>query len=274
MNVLFFTDSSYPYQLSLAYGLEKHGVRVCMSSGISRLPILGAIKTYRPDILHLHWTHPSLVRTTSFRMAFASVRLVAQLITVRLLGIKLVWTVHDLYDHERRIRLEQVINRILVRLCDQLIVHSEFGKRAVISTWRLAEHYKEKINVIPHGHCIGWHENRITREEARNKLGFGKEEKVFLYFGQIRPYKGVPSLIDAFQKFESSQVSLLIVGDPKPEGNRSQLAERCKSDKRIRTVLEGIADQDVQLYMNGADLVVLPFQNVFTPGSLVVLRAA
>src|SRR5438093_8779378 len=108
MKVLFLPDwsSGNPYQQKLAEALERCGVRVTLGDGIGRLPILGAIWTYRPDILHLHWTQPFSIRSKRVKSAMAILRFVIELLTARLLGFKLVWTVHNLFQHERAVLLE------------------------------------------------------------------------------------------------------------------------------------------------------------------------
>jgi len=44
----------------------------------------------------------------------------------------------------------------------------------------------------------------------------------------------------------------------------------CKSDDRIRAFLQFVPAKDVQLYMNAADVVVLPFKDILTSGSALL----
>lgn len=276
MNILFIPDYSQgnPYQQELARALERNGVSVTMSNGIGRMPVLGAITTHwKPDILHLHWTHGFIVAGSSAKTILKASRFLVELLIVKLLGIKIVWTVHNLLEHERRQpRLELFFNRIFVRLYDHLIAHCSFAQEAVIQTYRLPDRFKAKINVIPHGHYLDSYENKLTQEEARARMGLGKEESVFLYLGQIRPYKGVFQLIDTFRKLESPRARLIIVGRPANEAIEAALKERCQLDNRIRTFLQFIPDREIQLYMNAADVVVLPYQDILTSsGALLAM---
>ena len=274
MNILFLPDGSKsnPYQRELARALERHDVHVTLGNGVGRLPIVGALKAHgRPDILHLHWTHGFAVAGSSTRTIIKAVRFLVELFTIRLIGIKIVWTVHNVLEHERRHpRLELVFNRIATRLYDQLIVHCSFAKEAVIQTYHLPDHFQTKINVIPHGHYISSYENQITQEQARAKLGLSKRANVFLYFGQIRHYKGVFQLLNAFRKMENPQARLLIVGSPVNEAIEVELLDRSRSDSRIHTFLEFVSNKNVQLYINAADVVVLPFRDILTSGSALL----
>jgi beta-1,4-mannosyltransferase len=274
MKVIFLPDASQnnPYQRELAVALEKRGVKVRMSNGIGRLPILGAMWVHgKPDVLHLHWTHPFLLGSDFLISIFQSMCFVVELLIVKLLGTKIIWTVHNLFEHERRYpQVELFFARLLVRLYDQLIIHCSFAREVVVQSYHLPNRVKDKIYVIPHGNYIESYENRVTREEARAKIGLEDRDIVFLYFGMIRPYKGVLRMTDAFRKLHNPRVRLLIVGEPASEAIRRELRRFCESDRRIRAFLKFVPDEDVQLYMNAADVVVLPFQDILTSGSALL----
>jgi len=275
MKVLSLPDWSRggnPYQRELAAALQKRGVTVIMGNGTDRLPILGAIRVHgKPNVLHLHWTHPFMLGKNRSKSIMRSIRFLAELFMVKILGIKVIWTVHNLLEHERRDpQVELFFNRLLVRLYDHLIVHCSFARKAVIENYHLPNRFMKKINVIPHGNYIDSYENQVTREKARAKLGLGDRDLVFLYFGMIRAYKGVLGLVNAFRKLHKPQVRLLIVGEPTNEAIKREVIGCCESDSRIRLFLQFVPDKDVQLYMNGADVVVLPYQHILTSGGALL----
>jgi beta-1,4-mannosyltransferase len=274
MKVLFLPDWSQnnPYQRELAAALERQGVTVRISNGIGRLPVLGAIRTHgRPHVLHLHWTHTFLLGKDWLISIFQSICFLVELLIVKFCGIKVIWTVHNLLEHERRNRqVEIFFNRILVRLYDQLIVHCSFAREAVIQGYHLPNRVKGKIFVIPHGNYINSYPNHVTREKARTGLGLGDGDIVFLYFGMIRPYKGVRRMADAFRKLQNPRVRLLIVGEPASEQIRRELRRFCESDSRIRAFLQFVPAKDIQIYMNASDVVVLPYQDILTSGNALL----
>jgi glycosyltransferase involved in cell wall biosynthesis len=114
------------------------------------------------------------------------------------------------------------------------------------------------------------YKNEVSKEEARSELGLDQEETVFLYFGQICPYKGVPYLIDEFTSIEAPNIRLLVVGNPMNELIEETIPKKSAIDDRITTVLEFVSDEDIQLYMNACDCVVLPYNEITTSGSAVL----
>jgi beta-1,4-mannosyltransferase len=273
MNVVFLPDFSRGnhYQCELRAALTRLDVDVVMG-GSARLPLLRAVgMDRRPDILHLHWIHPFLLSENRVKNVMRTCRFVTEILVVKLLGIRIVWTIHNLTGHERPSPwLEMSCRRLFARLSDRLIVHCPAAREAVVQAYHLSGRSRQKIHVIPHGHYLKSYENRIGREEAKARLGLGKSEVTFLYFGQIRPYKGVFQLIERFQKLESCEVRLLLAGKPLNETIRAEVVRRCESDGRIQTHLQFIPDDDIQVYMNAADVVVLPYRDVLTSGAVIL----
>jgi len=274
MNILFIPDGSRgnPYQLELSKALRRCNVSVTLTSGIGKMPILGAIQAHgKPDILHLHWTHGFIGASSSLKTVAKGVRFLLELALLKLMGIKLVWTVHNLLQHERQHpRLELLFTRIAVHLYDHLIVHCETAKEAVIKAYRLPRRFSKRISVIPHGNYLGCYENSISRSVARERLGFQDEHIVFLYIGQIRPYKGVPLLIDTFLNLQDSRARLLIAGKPATDQLKEEIEEGAQRDPRIVLRLTFIPHNEIQLYLNAADVVVLPYQDILTSGAAIL----
>lgn len=274
MKVLFLPDGSRsnPYQYELAEDLKRHGVNVILSNGIGSLPILGTIRMYgKPDVLHLHWPHGFVVAKTHIKSFLKAMRFLAELTLVRVMGVRIVWTVHNLLQHEREHpQLELFFNRIFVYLCDQLIVHCDAAGKELMKCYRLPSRFKNKINVIPHGNYIRSYPNQTSRDEARRRFGLTIDHVVFLFLGQIRSYKGVPDLIDAFLKLDHPDARLLIAGKAANESVKAQIRKLCERDSRIQAFLEFVPDEDVQLYMNAADVVVLPYKDILTSGAAIL----
>lgn len=187
----------------------------------------------------------------------------------RLLGVRIVWTVHNLIDHERRDpKLLLLFYRCLVPLFNKLIVHSHYAKVKVAETYRLRS--LEKIEVIPHGNYIEAYPDDMTKEMARAELGLSTSDKVFLFFGLIRDYKGLPELIEAFKVVDNQATRLMIVGKPQNEEVRRHLQAVACGHRHILSFFEFIPENRVQVFFRAADVVVLPFRDIFTSGSLLL----
>jgi len=106
----------------------------------------------------------------------------------------------------------------------------------------------------------------ITRVIARKKLGYSSSAKLILFFGLVRPYKGVTDLIRAMNSLPEN-VSLLIVGEC--YSDKKEIIEIISSlelSDRIRWIDEFVPDDDVSVYFNASDIVVLPYRNATQSG--------
>lgn len=270
MKVMFipdFTDGN-PYQRRLAEGISTDGTDVTFASGYP-LSTLRTVAETRPDVVHFHWIAPFLVSESRLVSYAKSTVFLLATLTAKLMRIDVVWTVHNVLDHERRHpRIELFGRRVFARLCDELIVHCESARDTVVERYRLPT--SRHVHVIPHGHYETSHRNTVSRDEARDRLGVASDSTVFLYLGQIRPYKQVPQLIDAVASLPDEDVRLLVAGKPSDESHAREVRRRAESDPRVDATLSFVPDEDVQVYFNAADAVVLPYRDILTSGSAIL----
>jgi len=124
--------------------------------------------------------------------------------------------------------------------------------------------------VVPHGNYIGAYKNNISKPDARQKLGIAIQEFVYLYFGQIREYKQVPHLINCFTNLETGDSRLLIAGNPNSEKLKRSIKKLAENNEDIDVKLSFIPDEDIQMYMNAADIVALPYRDILTSGTAIL----
>jgi glycosyltransferase involved in cell wall biosynthesis len=277
-----YTDVN-PYQRRLADGLAERGVSVTTAEKGRWLPVLEVVRAEgRPDVLHVHFFHQMMIAskfTPPLRGVLSvllSARLVVELLVLRAAGVTVVWTAHDLLNHERHaVRTERLFKHVIVRaLCDGVVVHCERATDTLVDTFALPERVREKVTVIPHGHFVDDYPNEVSRTAARAHLEVGQEETVYLFFGWIRRYKNVPLLIETFAELDAEAATLLVAGNPRTEALERAVREAARGVDGVRTRLEFVPDEEVQYYMNAADAVVLPFrtgrQTLLTSGSALL----
>lgn len=221
----------------------------------------------RLDVIHLHWVELQIASPSRWRALKKFTRLVRAVLLARLLGITFVYTVHNLAHHEgQNARLNRWANRWVFWLADAVHVHDE-GVAA-----QLAALYGRRrgVYVVPHGNYIGAYPVTATREEARQHLGLQPHEKVFLFLGQIRPYKGVEELIAAFRQLEGDGYVLLIAGNPQDAGYAARIEAAAHGDPRIRLRLGYVPDEELHRYLLAADADVLPYREVTTSGAALL----
>jgi len=274
IDVLFLPDYSRdnPYQKILQSVLSDLGATVRFGQIYRGLPLLyPVIKHGKPQIVHIHWTNPFWLDPRLSVSILAGSRLIAELYILQRLNIKIVWTIHNLHNHERQFTaLEHRVNRTICGIVDQIIVHCEHARELVIDTYKISPGIASKIAVIPHGHFIDIYANTVNRLEARIHLGLGQKELVFLYFGKIRDYKGVPELIFNFKQFKVPDAKLLIVGQPDDRAIRTKIEHLSDQSKNVAFYPDFIPNADIQNFMNAADILVLPFQDILTSSTVIL----
>jgi glycosyltransferase involved in cell wall biosynthesis len=229
----------------------------------------GRLLRERADVWHMHWPEGTLIESG---LAWTVVRMTiffALLVLAKLKGTKLVWTMHNFHTHEQpHPRLEQWFWRLFPPRLDGCISLSEAGRRMAME--RLSVLRDKPIFVVPHGHYRGVYKNTVSREEARGRLGVAPDAPMMAYLGLIRPYKNVPLLVRAFRQLENSKAALCVAGKPHTPELAREIEMAADGDPRIRMNLGFIPDDDVQVYLRAADLVVLPFSEILNSGSALL----
>jgi len=205
-------------------------------------------------VLHLHWPE----RHFEPKSLASALYFVVRLAIARLVGFRLVWTVHNARPHDQDTTLGARLVRAALCRWATPIVHCEAGRAALGSAGGRAV-------VIPHGNYIGRYPNGITRTAARTRLGLDPGARVFLAFGQLRAYKGLDALVAAFGELDADDAHLVVAGE-----RVGPDAIRATSDPRVRVCVGHVPDAEVQVYMNAADLIVLPYREVLTSGAAML----
>jgi beta-1,4-mannosyltransferase len=95
-----------------------------------------------------------------------------------------------------------------------------------------------------------------------------------LYFGLVRPYKGVEALLDAFRALPDPEPAdiaptLRIVGNPSNEAMRATVQSACE-DPRIGALLRYVDDDVLAREIGEAQLVALPYRQMLNSGALLL----
>jgi glycosyltransferase involved in cell wall biosynthesis len=156
--------------------------------------------------------------------------------------------------------------RALLERMDALVALSEYGAGVLRAQAGVPA---EKVHVIPHGPL-----DYLTRLDDEDELPAelaAVEGPVVLFFGLIRPYKGVDLLIEAFREVRGAE--LWIVGRPLGVdlGELRAAASRCEAT--VRFVPRFVPDSAVPAYFRRADLVVLPHRDAEQSGVLFTALA-
>ncbi|WP_158078546.1 glycosyltransferase [Microbulbifer mangrovi] len=152
-------------------------------------------------------------------------------------------------------------------ISSRIIIHNRGARSAFCKEF--GDKYSHKMDCIPHGNYISVYPNTVSREEARRLLGL-KNEKVLLFFGNIKPYKGIETLTNVFSTLDMENSRLLIVGKPDNKKLAEDINNSARLDPRIKTVFQYIQEEDVQIYFNASDIVVFPYRDILTSGAVIL----
>jgi glycosyltransferase involved in cell wall biosynthesis len=175
-----------------------------------------------------------------------------------------VLTAHDVIPREPRPGQVAATRRLVNRM-DAVVVHSESGAARLRDELGLAP---ERIRVIPHGAFD--YLTRLPDERPLPPELAAVEGPVVLFFGLLRPYKGIDVLLEAFREVEGAE--LWIVGMPRmPIEPLREAAARCGAT--VRFVPRFVTDPEIPAFFRRADLVVLPYREIDQSGVLYTALA-
>lgn len=190
----------------------------------------------------------------------------------RLLRAKIIVEFHEVIaTEETRMRWAGAYVRslapLLMRLAHGFVIHSEFDRPT------LEQHYaigKRPVAVIPHGPYDHYQpdtsgtQQRVAPPQSCN----------ILFFGIIRPFKGLEDLITAFNAIPADEIDqywLTIVGETWEGWTLpSQLIEQSPYRERITFVNRYVRDDEVASFFANADVVALPYHRSSASGPVHV----
>jgi glycosyltransferase involved in cell wall biosynthesis len=219
--------------------------------------------TAKPRIFHILWNNKFELFDRTLLMLYYKV-----------LGKKIVLTAHNVNAGRRDskdTRLNRLTLRIQYRLADQIFVHTENMKRELTEEFGA---HGSRMTIIPFGINNAVPNTRLRPPEARQRLGIRDGEKTLLFFGRIKPYKGLQYLIAALRQILAwrDDYRLIIAGRPFDcERYWTAIQEAIREDVRSGRILlraDFIPDAETELYFKAADVLVLPYRDIFQSGVL------
>jgi glycosyltransferase involved in cell wall biosynthesis len=232
--------------------------------GLSIVRALRLLRAERPRVLVLQWWTGTVLHS------YLLLALVA-----RLTGIRLVMEFHEVLDTgEQNIPLARwyvgLCAPLLTRLAQGFIVHNEFDRAALAQRYPI---HGRPVTLVPHGPYDQYTGPKTARDKASDD---GVCE--LLYFGVIRPFKGVEDIVSALELMTDEEVGrfrLTVVGETW-EG-WTVPAERIAASPvrdRITFVNRYVADDEVAGFFGAADAVVLPYHRSSSSGPLHLAMAS
>jgi glycosyltransferase involved in cell wall biosynthesis len=210
--------------------------------------------TWRPERVVIQWWVPFMAPMTAWLLARAS-----------RLGIRSTLICHNVLPHEEKM-IDTALIKFALGRADQLLVHGQPDRARAL---KLLPQAQVKVAALP-----SYAELRAgewTADQARAELKL--DRPTLLFFGFVRPYKGLLDLIEALPAVLAEvDVDLLVVGEI--WGEAAPYHERVRElglADRVRFVDRYVSNEEATLYFAAADLAVLPYRDA--TGSAVLQLA-
>jgi glycosyltransferase involved in cell wall biosynthesis len=211
------------------------------------------IIAFKPDLVLVDWYQPFFG---------ACYRVICSML--RKHGIPTVFLCENVISHESRF-IDTFLSKLALSQSDSFIVFSDSVAKTLQSMYpgRDIERATLPLFFSESSAPKTW-----SSMEAKSSLGL-EGDRVLLFFGYIRKYKGLRNLIKAFPMVarQHPDAFLLIVGECYEDAvEYNDLIEKSGFSNRIRWINEYVANEDVGLYYAAAELVVLPYVSATQSG--------
>lgn len=218
--------------------------------------------------VHIHWTSPVTEQASTAREAENRVDQVLDGVRVALgRGRKVMWTVHNALPHDSLFAdAARRLHRGLASTASMIHVLSKETSQAVSADFSLPE---SRTRLIPHASYIGVYGSSVPTVDARAALGADVHAPAVLFFGQLRPYKGMEHLVSALSRMQDGHGApqLLLAGKASPQVDEV-LARIEKSPIRVTSALRFIGDDEVSTWFSAASVAVLPYRDILNSGTM------
>jgi glycosyltransferase involved in cell wall biosynthesis len=276
--VIFFPDDEAPYLRSLSEALKTQGTPVDFWRGPTKSatvnivlgPIWAVFLAWRGvRIIHIHWTYPFSRSSGALGGRLARWWFGLFLKVAHVAGLKIVWTAHNVLPHEAVFDDDVTARALLISHADAIIALSPVGAQEVTELFGVT-----KIAVISHG-PMEIQPSAIGRDAARRALDVN-ERPCFAFFGNLRQYKGLETLISVAELLGPS-ISVRIAG----RGDATYVeqltlmtasANAAGADIQLRAQWQ--SESEVANLLAASDFCVFPFLRTDNSGSVLLALAA
>jgi glycosyltransferase involved in cell wall biosynthesis len=174
---------------------------------------------------------------------------------------KVISIIDNMIPHEKRMG-DRLLTKYFVKTVDGFIAMSEKVKNDI----KTFSHKPVSISPHPIFNHFG---DPITKLEARTQLGLPQEDKIILFFGYIRKYKGLDLLIHAManEAIKKLGIQLMIVGEFYEDASAyHDLVSSLGLQDQIKFYSNYIPDGEVKNYVCSADFIIQPYRNATQSG--------
>ncbi len=224
-----------------------------------------------PCIIHLHQPEPYYHGTNREETILNAQKFLDKLKNFKELGGRLVFTMHNPVPHNRMYQsIDHMVNNELWSISDHIIVLGKYPKEILVKE----HHLKTPVTMIKHPSYREYYGDANNKIQARKELGLPIDATIFGSIGQIKPYKKLEFILDAFKKFLDTEKMLekhvLCLAGASPDQEYSESLKETYESKNIIIKPNNFSDDELITYVSALDYSVFAFKDIWASGSVVL----
>ena len=239
-----YTNEPTPKDINIHAGINSINPFNWMKMGLQ-------LKRERPDLIIVRYWIPFLAPCLGMICRIAKSNKHTKVIAI----------VDNMVPHEKRMG-DKMLTRYFAKSVDGFITMSNKVSEDV-------KQFSTKPIVFSPHPIFNHFGEAISKEAARKVLSIGQDEKIILFFGYIRPYKGLDLLLNAMatNAIKDANIKLLIVGEFYEDAQPyHDLIKTLALEERLIIHSEFVPDNKVKNYVCAADFIIQPYKNATQSG--------
>jgi glycosyltransferase involved in cell wall biosynthesis len=214
------------------------------------------IRKEKPDLIVFDWWHPF----------FSFCHFTISFLVKKGFEHKILFITENFVSHEGHL-IDKLLTRIGIKNASAYLALSDKVEKELRASGYQKMIYRSELPIYE---CYN---PMIPFEQTKGRFGYNPENKVLLFFGYVRKYKGLDLLLEAMPDIikEIPEVRLLIVGEfyDDPSTYLDKINE-LEISKYVKIVNKFVPNEEVGEYYLASDLNILPYRSATQSGILNV----
>lgn len=228
-------------------------IKVCINSinPLNWIKVGLALKRLRPDVIIVRFWLPFM------GPCLGSILRIAK----RNRHSKVVCLADNVLPHEKRAG-DKPFTRYFIKPVDAFVTMSDKVLRDLRS-------FTQKKAALVNHPVYDHFGEPVSKEAARNHLHLPLQQKIILFFGFIRHYKGLDLLLQALaqEQVRAANIHLLVAGEFYEDAAiYQQLIDQLNLRSQVILHTDFIPDSEVKYYLSAADFLIQPYRNATQSG--------
>lgn len=238
--------------------------------------IIAKLSKINSAVFHQHWLKEIYIHEKSIDDGFKAIdKHISHLKVLKCLGFKVIWTIHNIYDHD----LIDYQKMLCVYALEEMYLISDIIH---IHNYNTITELEKVINikvdskrffVLEHPLYDNFLKDNFSRLPPElNRKTLGKFNKIILIAGRIKPYKGVDDFINAIKlnlkDFLKLNIHIIIAGENTDGALIKEISDLLDEYPNLLTVIPRVVDDEEMVgILKISNLMVLPYKAILTSGS-------